>query len=124
MQNIINIIKSDLQKIGNPIVVRVRKGFSHDFPKDRDYAFTYEDDGQLIIVFAPKMLQANEDRIRAIMRHELSHAIMMSEGNHHHSEQETDDLAERLWGRKIQYDNEYIQTLKQGHYPRPLHLPR
>ena len=124
MQSIISIVKSDLARIGNPITVRVRQGFSHDFPKSRDYAFTYDNDGDLTIVFAPKMLQANEDRIRAIMRHELSHAIFMSKGNHHHSEQDTDDLAEKLWGAKIQYDDEYIQTLKNGHYPRPLHLPR
>lgn len=125
MQSIVNIVKDDLARIGNPIVVRVRKGFDEEFPKRRDYAYTYQDkDGNIVIVFSPKMLNASDDRIRAIMRHELSHGMFMTKGNHHHTEQQTDDLAERLWGDRISYDREYIQTLKRGYYPRPEHLPR
>ena len=122
MQRVIDIVDSDLQSIGYPITIRLRVGFESEFPNDRDYAYTYEVDGHLIVVFAPKMLKASEDRIKAIMRHEIGHAIFMSKGNHHHSEQQVDDLAERLWGDRLYYDHQDIQTLRRGQYPRPKHL--
>ena len=117
-------MSEDWNEIGSPFELRVRQGFDHEFPKKRDYAYTYEDKGDLIIVFSPKMLRAEEDRIRALMRHEMAHALFIHQGNHHHSEQETDDLAEKTWGDRISYDHDDIQTLKRGKYPRPTYLPR
>ena len=127
MKRIVDIMQKDINVLNSQIspknlVVKVRKGSQREFPKARDYAYTMMVDNDIIVVFAPKMLRASEDRIRAIMRHEMSHALHMLHDNHDHSEQETDDLAEEIWGDRIYYDDEDLQTLQYGKYPRPSYL--
>ena len=120
-------MQADMQVLNSKIypqnlIIRVRKGNHKEFPESRDYAYTTVIDDHIIVVFAPRMLRANEDRIRAIMRHEMSHALHMFRDNYDHSEQDTDDLAEEIWGDRIYYDDEDLQTLQYGTYPRPSYL--
>jgi hypothetical protein len=120
MQNDMNVLNSQISP--QQLVIKVRKGSQREFPQPRDYAYTTIIDDNIIVVFAPKMLRATPDRIQAIMRHEMSHALHMFQNNHDHSEQQTDDLAEQIWGDRIYYDDEDLQTLEYGKYPRPSYL--
>jgi hypothetical protein len=124
MDRVLNIVKQDMNEIDFDVVIRI--GEPARFPNPRNYAYTIpeSDNGKHIIVVSPKMLRASDDRIRAIIRHELAHAQFHSEGNFTHSEQDTDDYAEDIWGDRIFYDDEDLQTLRGGQYPRPSHLPR
>jgi hypothetical protein len=51
--------------------------------------------------------------------HELAHAVLSQAGEEDHSEQDADDLAEELFGHRISYDKDDVQTLGKGRYPRP-----
>ena len=130
MKRIMDIMHEDIQILNQKIsphrlIVRIREGKEEDFPNDRDYAYAFEDENEnYIVVFSSKMSHASEDRIRAIMRHEMSHALHFLQGDLEHSEQDTDDLAEEIWGDRISYDHEDLQTLNHGQYPRPAHLPK
>ena len=127
-KKITELIKREVQKLNPDIstklpIIFLREGLDTEFPKDRDYAYSSYDNEQYVIVFSKKMYHANLSRIRAIMRHELAHIVFMT-NDQDHSEQETDDLAEELWGDRLYYDDEDVQTLRQEHYPRPSHLHR
>lgn len=113
-----------LKSRNRTIEVYLREGFSKDFPKNRDYAYSMKSDGKFYIIFAPKMRKALRNRTRAILRHEIAHIIYMMQGNDSHTEQDADNLAERIWGDRIYYDSEDIQTLDIGRYPRPAYLPK
>jgi hypothetical protein len=114
------VLNSQIQP--NKLIVHIREGLEQEFPNERDYAYTYDDNGDYIIVISNKMYRARLATIRAIMRHELAHAMFFLKGKDQHSEQETDDLAEQIWGDRIYYDDNDVQTLKHGQYPRPAHL--
>lgn len=98
-----------------PIVID-RKGF---YPKKRDYAKT---DGNAIY-FSPKILEASSSRVDGLLRHELAHAILMNEGLHH-SEADTDRIAEWAFGDFIFYDEDGVQSTLGGTRPRPAYLPK
>ena len=129
-RRLIQLVEKDLHHLNKELVhspqklvVNVREGLEKEFPNSRDYAYTYiDDDGNYIIVFSQKMYQSDLARIRAIMRHEVAHAFHFLTGHHEHTEQETDDLAEQIWGDRIYYDDDDIQTLNHGQYPRPTYL--
>ena len=89
------------------------------YPKNRNYAMTSGD----IVFLSPKIFKADENRVQALLRHELGHAVLMQAGLHDHTETQVDALAEALFGDRIYYDEEDIQTLALGKYPRPNHLP-
>ena len=127
-KQILSLVSKDLAVLNsqiqpNKLIVHIREGLENEFPKDRDYAYTYiNDDGEYTIVFSKKMYRARIPTIKAIMRHEMAHALHFLNGHDEHSEQDTDDLAEKVWGDRIYYDDEDIQTLEYGKYPRPRHL--
>lgn len=101
-------------------------GAAKDFPKVRDYAYSAWDGQTAAIVFAPKTLRAPLARQDALIRHELSHALMQT-AELEHSERECDALAEKVFGDHLYYDAACIQTLDQekGVYAiRPRHLPQ
>jgi len=124
MQIIYEILVDQLSKLEHHPIIRFREGHEKEFPQYRDLAYTYMyDDENIIIVYAPKILKLSKDNIIAVLRHEIAHAILIDNGEEH-TEQETDDLAEELWGDRISYDHNDIQTLKNGKYPRPQHLPK
>lgn len=90
------------------------------YPKVRDFAKT---DGATIY-FSPKILKCSDNRFQALLRHELGHAILMALDREDHSEVDADLAAEVCFGDKIYYDDEDVQTLENGRYPRPSHLPK
>lgn len=97
-----------------PIVID-REG---SYPQKRDFAKT---DG-MAIYFSPKILKAGSSRVDGLLRHELAHAILMNEGLHH-SEADTDRIAEWAFGDFIFYDEDGVQSTLGGTRPRPAHLP-
>ena len=128
LRQILQVVEKDLNALNskiapNKLIIHVREGLDSEFPNNRDYAYTFmNDNGEYVIVFSSKMYRAGLARMRAIMRHEMAHALHFLNGNDDHSEQDTDDLAEQVWGDRLYYDDEDIQTLRQGKYPRPLYL--
>jgi hypothetical protein len=74
------------------------------------------------IYVAHKIYDADYNRYAAILMHELAHALLIQAGDEDHSEQDADDVAEELFGHRISYDKDDVQTLKKGTYPRPRHL--
>jgi hypothetical protein len=105
------------------------------FPALRDYAFCHYDrhTNEITIGVAPKFLRAHPTTQDALLRHELGHAIdfiipprtlnkyARSQGRVLSStpERRADDIAYLVWGDKIRYDHNLIQTLNTGIYPRP-----
>jgi hypothetical protein len=110
------------------------------YPAKRNMAFCAfgaGDNGDQIIIFiAPKLFKGPPERIEAILRHELAHAVEFHLGEPElrkwaraegHSlprggERRADRVAEILWGDPIFYDTETVQTLSPGVRPRPAHL--
>jgi len=80
--------------------------------------------GGLWIEAAPRLEEQGDDRIEAVMRHEVAHAVQFYTRlpDAEHTERGTDVLAERLWGDRISYDEDLVQTLGEGVHPRPAFL--
>jgi len=101
-------------------------GEASEFPEARDYAYSAWDGQRANIVFAPKIRHANTARQDALIRHELSHALLQT-ANIKHNEKECDNLAEDVFGDRLYYDVEDVQTLnskaKGATDTRPKHLP-
>jgi len=64
------------------------------------------------------------------MMHELGHAFWVDCHREQHSEQDADNAAEVMFGKKVYYDDMDVQTSKaikngvKNQYPRPSHLRR
>jgi hypothetical protein len=104
----------------------------------RSYAWTYSQ--QPVSIEAHQRL-ADEPRERqdVILRHEIAHAIdaLYSrrtvaarldlpegwDGWPKTPEKYADAIAEALWGQRILYDGDDVQTLSVGTWPRPSYLP-
>ena len=101
------------------------EGSIKDFPNRRDFAYTFfPDSGQPYeLVVSPRLKNQSPSRVIAIIRHEVAHAVLHESGEENHTERETDRMAEEIWGQKIYYDDEDVQTLEVGTRPRPDHLP-
>jgi len=114
------------RKVNSDLQATLTIGQDSLFPKPRDYAFSAWDGERSEIVFSPKVLSANLARVDALIRHELSHAILQHAGQEH-TEAECDAVAERVFGDRIYYDAEDIQTINPkapgARYPRPAYLP-
>jgi len=96
----------------------------------RQYAFyDYRDH---ILGVAPKLNKQSEDRIRALIRHELGHAV---EALYSYStvqrrigvpiltpERYADAVAQGIWGDTIRYDADDVQSLCTGVTLRPRRL--
>ncbi len=74
------------------------------------------------VYIAPKLLTASRGRQIGVLMHELGHVAFLQRGNEDHTEREADKKAEELWGAKISYDDEDVQTIESGTRPRPAHL--
>jgi hypothetical protein len=81
-------------------------------------------DGRIRIVVAPKFLDAPRHRQEALIAHELGHATLMLLNRMQHTERDADTVAEALFGVRISYDAEDVQTTGRGTRPRPNHLPK
>lgn len=104
-----------------PLIV-LELGTMEQFPENRDFAYTIiEEEPPFAIVVSPRLLIQPIARSMAVMRHEIAHCLL-GEDDPEHSEQEADDLVEVLFGHKIFYDSEKVQTLLPETYPRPKEL--
>lgn len=74
------------------------------------------------VYVASKIYDTEYNRYAAILMHELAHAVLMQSGDEDHSEQDADDVAEELFGHRISYDKDDVQTLGRGRHPRPEYL--
>jgi hypothetical protein len=109
------------------IQVDIGFGPPSDYPKDRDFAYSVWDGKKATIRFSPKVLYVPEATQDALIRHELSHA-MLQNASLDHSERDCDAVAERIFGDFIYYDSNDVQTLDAHRpgaiRPRPPHLPK
>jgi len=78
-------------------------------------------DGDFVFV-RPRMALQPQQRIDAILMHELGHAWLIQHGHAEHDERECDAFAEEAFGVVINYDDEDVQTLGPGQHPRPHYL--
>ncbi len=126
--------------VGRDFRVPLVVGDPDQFPRARNMAYCMYRDGnagrEIDIVAAPKLLRGHDDRIEAIFRHELAHAIEFHVGEHQlremaaadghdlprGAERRADRVAEIIWGDPIYYDEILVQTLGRGIRPRPRHL--
>jgi integrase len=105
--------------------VTLRIGRAVEFPRKRDYAYCHlRDDGRIAIVVAPKIRRASIARIDGLLTHEFGHAAHFAAGRIEHSERAADAAAERLFGVRISYDRDDVQTTDLGLRPRPARLDR
>ena len=139
-------LHEDVERQCGRLILAFGFGPEEHYPKPRNYAYYVEPqhghafgtDGQTgLILVSRKMLSATNDRIEAILRHELGHAMDLQaertpellpflsgdsaclvRGN----ERRADALAYSLWGSPIFYDRCTLQSLTTGVYPRPTFL--
>lgn len=107
-------------------------GAAQDFPMDRDFAYCrLVEPHHAEIVVAPRMVAAVEtregrDRVSALLRHELAHAVLLI-CDLPHSERDADRMARDLFGLPIFYDRDDVQTINPNapgaRKPRPAYLP-
>lgn len=90
------------------------------YPKKRDFAKT----SGKIIYLSPKILNADESRVRGLLYHEIGHVLLMREGDFEHSERTADMIAELCFGSPLYYDKDGVQNISSGTRPRPPHLPK
>jgi hypothetical protein len=95
-----------------------------------------EETGHCVIAVASKLEEADGDRVQAIIRHELGHALDFLYGRKALErkfrgslpvgpERRADLIAQLVFGDIIRYDREDVQTLDaNGVFPRPHYLPR
>lgn len=108
--------------------VRLRVGPSAHFPTARSFGYCTSPDNPRreppVITVAPDFAKQDVDRQEAILRHELAHAVAIVLDVPEHSEVDADRLAQRLFGSRIYYDSDDVQTIRKTHQPtRPAHLP-
>jgi len=115
------LLLRDVQRFLGELRVRLAVGHAHAFPKPRDFAYACAVGDDVLIVVAPHFHKQSPDRIEAVLRHEFGHVLQIARG-HGFTEREADLLAERVWGDRIYYDDEDVQTLVPGVAPRPRHL--
>jgi hypothetical protein len=131
MTPIEDLFESDLEfaekKLGKKLSVFLLDGNKSEFPKKRDMAYTqFDRKGVPIkIVINPALRHKNPYVQLGVLRHEIAHAIMMIDGDLEHSEIEADIYAEEIYGTRIWYNTDKIQTiLPDRHAERPSDLPK
>ena len=115
---------ADAKDVDATLRAYVVEGDDFEFPEERSLAYTYfeSNDRPMKVVVAAKIIDVPDDRIDALLRHELGHALLLQAGAIDHSEREADQVAETLWGDPIFYDERDIQSLCCGTRPRPEYL--
>ena len=103
-------------------VVRFRYGRASEFPRRRNYAYCVDDPSGPVIVLAPKGRRASAERVLGVLAHEWGHALAFLAGVPGHSERDADTLAESVFGVRIAYDKDDVQTVGAGTRPRPSRL--
>ena len=122
MLRLVDVLQKLSSKLNLDLSLVLREGSAKEFPLFRDFAYTYQDNNDYIIVVAPKLNRQSQKRQEGIMLHELAHIVLLSRGYPNHSEKEADKLVREEWGIPIAYDSQDVQTTGKGTYPRPSHL--
>jgi hypothetical protein len=124
-------LRKDAQRIAPGMPVHLWLADDDYFPNKRDYAFCLDEHGTKFIAGGRKLLRANPDRQEAILRHEFGHALdyhlgkkldAMYRGLPQTAERRADAIAEAVWGDRILYDKDTVQSLRHGVFPRPRRL--
>ncbi len=102
---------------------RLRFGHAAEFPRARNFAYCLNERPPVVVV-APKLADQDDARIIALLAHELGHALIFGAGNDTHPERSADIVAEEMFGIRISYDAQDVQTIGPGARPRPAHLPK
>jgi len=110
------------------VILEENKAASHGGARQ----FAYFDYHDLVLGVAPKLERQSKDRICALIRHELGHAVdaLYSPStirqrlgiSHTSPERYADAIARGIWGDTIRYDAKDVQSLSEGVYPRPRRL--
>ena len=125
----VDTIFKELLKFVPQLDLKLVVGPRSQFPKNRDYAACSPIG---VIMIAPRMEQASNDRITAVLMHEIGHALDF-EYSHKDLEEacgalpktperKADAIAEAIFGVKMYYDIDLVQSLRSGLRPRPTHL--
>lgn len=124
---------SSLAQIFGPLYTRAKSQFPEleacfklTYAADngpRSFAYCQqEDDGSFTICVAPKLTQQARHRIEGLMAHEFGHAVLMLLGDFEHTERDADNAAEQVFGLRIFYDEDDVQSTRYGRRPRPAYL--
>lgn len=107
-------------------------GEYEEFPNRRDWAYCVQDEDGIAVVVSPDFWKQSADRKEALIRHELAHALEFHVGLNRlnrmfpnlprGSERRADTVAFRIWGDRVVYDDDDVQSLRHGVSPRPDHL--
>jgi len=135
LRRIVRLVEAVYDKVPELSRIVVMAGQARQFPDDRDWAYCEKrPNGEVRIVLAPDFDALGADNQEGVLRHELAHAVEFLLGPSRvfkrwrnvakTAEQRADDLARELWGQRINYDVDCIQTIGRGAHPRPTHLPR
>lgn len=114
----VNTVFDEL-RVHVPFEVTLHRGRASEFPEKRNMAYCTS---ELRIYCAPKMERARLDQIQGVLMHEFGHAFAFGCGHMDHKERDADKIAELLFGCRIYYDDDLIQSTRYGLYPRPKHL--
>jgi hypothetical protein len=131
MTPIEDLFESDLdfaeKKMGKKLSIFLLDGDKKEFPEKRDMAYTqFEKKGAPIkIVINPALRNKDKYAQLGVLRHEIAHAVLMIDGDLDHSEIEADIFAEDIYGTRIWYNQDKIQTILPSRHPiRPDDLPK
>ncbi len=124
------------KEIGQPLNVSHDFGDYAHFRKPRGFGVTFIEPGYCHMRFAYKLAEAELHRADAIIRHELGHVCdaLIPAGRldgwakrrgvplAKTVEVRADDIAHAIWGTKLKYDKDTVQSTIHGRAKRPKHL--
>jgi len=129
-------INQCVEILGKPLEVTFDLGHYAHFDKPRGFGVTFIEPHRCHMRFAPKLAASPLHRADAIIRHELGHVV-----DHRIPKAEldawartrgfdladtpevrADDIAHAIWGTKLRYDRDTVQSTLHGKPTRPAHL--
>jgi hypothetical protein len=134
LNHVFDTLVAQAERTCGPLDVALVLWNAAAFPKKRNYAFCSSPShgatfgawpGCCAICVAPKILQAEMPRVLGLLMHELGHAIDFQytpDHPKHGTERRADHIAEGIWGIRIRYDSDTVQSTCCGVYPRPPEL--
>ena len=122
--------------VGQPLNVGFDFGDYEHFQKPRGFGVTFIEPGVCHMRFAYKLADAQLHRADAIIRHELGHVVDALVPARRLDawakkrgvplartvEVRADDIAHAIWGTKLKYDKDTVQSTLYGRAKRPKHL--
>lgn len=129
-------IRQAEEAVGQPLNVGFDFGDYEHFRKPRGFGVTFIEPGVCHMRFAYKLAGAELHRADAIIRHELGHvvdALIPARQLNAWAKQRgvnlartvevrADDIAHAIWGTKLKYDKDTVQSTRHGNPRRPPHL--